>query len=398
VVLVIALALGALVTGIGGPAGASGPTVGPAREVGPAIDGARNHAATIGAAFDGTNQLVVWTRLQSGTGHSGDIMAARVAPDGTVLDPGGFVVAATSTDEEFGRVSFDGTNFVVAWQAGPFPATIRAARVSRAGVVLDAPALELGQGDGPEVASTSDGTSLVTWEATIDSGNSDAALARRLSSDGAVLDAAPGIVLEKLDAPANAVYPVGAASNGDGFLVLMRSCYDCPESPHSFVREVSADGHRGAGASLPHLSSSIASNGTDYLVAADVCVDEAGCDLGGDYDIATTRISSGLVVTAGPTAAEGAAIQEAPEVAFSGGHYLVAYRRQGATGTVDIRASLLSRDGSTVDVAGLIVAPDISHGPAYKAVSPGKGGRFLVTYHDQVADHMAVLGRTVSPK
>src|SRR4051812_44203654 len=87
-VLVFALALGAAVIGISGPADASGPTVGPAREAGPAIDGDTNPAAKIGTAFDGTNQLLVWTRLQPGTGHSGDIMAARVAPDGTVLDPG----------------------------------------------------------------------------------------------------------------------------------------------------------------------------------------------------------------------------------------------------------------------------------------------------------------------
>src|SRR3954452_9095012 len=67
--LAIALALGAAVIGIGGPADASGPTVGPAREAGPAIDGDTNPAAKIGTAFDGTNQPLVWTRLQPVTGH-----------------------------------------------------------------------------------------------------------------------------------------------------------------------------------------------------------------------------------------------------------------------------------------------------------------------------------------
>jgi hypothetical protein len=398
VVLAIALALGAAVTGIGGPADASGPTVGPAHEAGPASDGAKNQAAAIGAAFDGTNELVVWTRLQPGTAHSGDILAARVAADGTVLDPGGFPVAATSQDEEWADVSFDGTNFVVTWLAGLFPGTIRAARVSPAGVVLDAPALDLGQGDGPRVASTSTGTSLVTWEGTVDSGASTAVLARRLSSDGAVLDAAPGIVLDKTDAPDNAVFPVDVASNGEGFVVLEASCYDCPESPQSSVRAVSADGHKGAGASLGFESSSIASNGSDYLVAADVCALSEGCDFGGDYDIYTARVSAELVVSPWRVAADGAALQQAPEVAFSGGHYLVAYRRQGGSGTVDIRASLLSQDGSSVDVAGLIVAPGINPGPAYKAVSRAKDGRFLVAYHDRASDHTAVMERTVSPK
>ena len=50
------------------------------------ISAAAGDEADAAVAFDGTNYLVVWQDQRGSTGR--DIYAARVSPDGTVLDPG----------------------------------------------------------------------------------------------------------------------------------------------------------------------------------------------------------------------------------------------------------------------------------------------------------------------
>jgi large repetitive protein len=90
------------------------------------------------AAFDGTNTLVVWSDQKNGS----DIRAARVTSAGQSMDPIGFILAGTRDWEDSPAVSWDGTNYLVVWRASPHPgtpvdSTIKAARVSSAGVLLD---------------------------------------------------------------------------------------------------------------------------------------------------------------------------------------------------------------------------------------------------------------------
>ncbi len=89
-------------------------------------------------AFDGTNALVVWAEVPSSL-IGGDIYAARVANDGTVLDPGGVPVSTAPGVQRTPAAAWDGTDFIVAWcdfRAGP-QGDVYATRVSTAGVVLD---------------------------------------------------------------------------------------------------------------------------------------------------------------------------------------------------------------------------------------------------------------------
>jgi len=88
-------------------------------------------------AFDGSNFLVVWQDFRSHKHY--DIYAARVSPKGKVLDPGGFVVAAQACNQARPKVAFAGGNFVVAWvDARVYPVYgIYAARVSPEGKVID---------------------------------------------------------------------------------------------------------------------------------------------------------------------------------------------------------------------------------------------------------------------
>jgi len=65
-------------------------------------------------AFGGGNFLVVWADLRSLKDYN--VRAARVSPDGKVLDPDGVVVCAEPTNQCAPDVAFDGAKFVVVWQ------------------------------------------------------------------------------------------------------------------------------------------------------------------------------------------------------------------------------------------------------------------------------------------
>ena len=126
---------------------------------------APDNQAEPAVAFDGSNFLVVWTDGRNGS----CIYAARVAPQGTVLDPTGFVVSQGGSDRRFPAVGFDGANFFVVWADGRSGDwDIRGTRVTPQGEVLDTSGLVIFEGSYDQYAPAIefDGTDfLVTWEA-----------------------------------------------------------------------------------------------------------------------------------------------------------------------------------------------------------------------------------------
>ncbi|MFH1221286.1 MAG: hypothetical protein V1694_12665 [Candidatus Eisenbacteria bacterium] len=117
-------------------------------------------------AFDGTNYLVVWRGVWGGA--SWDICGARVDVDGHVLDPSGFPVTSTAADERFPAVAFDGTNYLVAWR-GPLTKSgysLVAARVAPDGALLDPLGIPVSSTSTYErlsVVASSGGNHLVVW-------------------------------------------------------------------------------------------------------------------------------------------------------------------------------------------------------------------------------------------
>jgi hypothetical protein len=77
---------------------------------------------------------VTWT---ASTFPDGDIYGARVSQSGEVLDPGGFPISTAPELQDYSALAFDGTNYLVVWMSGHYPADIYAARVSPSGTVLD---------------------------------------------------------------------------------------------------------------------------------------------------------------------------------------------------------------------------------------------------------------------
>ena len=72
-------------------------------------------------ASDGRGWLVVWEDFRNGKDY--DVYAARVSPEGEVLDPDGFLVAGGEHNQCYPAVAFAGGNYVVVWQAfvGDYP-------------------------------------------------------------------------------------------------------------------------------------------------------------------------------------------------------------------------------------------------------------------------------------
>lgn len=99
----------------------------------------------IASASGGEGHLVVWgpDRIE------GPLLGARVAPDGAVLDPGGFPVTPPDSVARTFAVASGGGVYLVAWHdSTPAVQRILAARVSPDGAVLDAAPLVVAEHPG----------------------------------------------------------------------------------------------------------------------------------------------------------------------------------------------------------------------------------------------------------
>jgi hypothetical protein len=108
--------------------------------------------------------LVVWQDLRNEKDY--DVYAARVTPEGKVLDADGILVSGGAHNQCKPRLAFDGENFIVAWmdfRNGIYQ--VYCARVSPDGKVLDPEGTALSGKGGlnvePAVASPGGGRSLV---------------------------------------------------------------------------------------------------------------------------------------------------------------------------------------------------------------------------------------------
>jgi len=98
------------------------------------VGGAENFQNSPSLACGPTNSLVAW---EDSRGPSSDVYAARVSADGTVLDPGGVLIAATEYYEQTPRVTADESGFRVVWRRSEFADSeyFATARVDEAGNV-----------------------------------------------------------------------------------------------------------------------------------------------------------------------------------------------------------------------------------------------------------------------
>jgi hypothetical protein len=99
-------------------------------------------------AFAGTNYVAVWQDYRSGIAGTPNIYGTRIAPDGAVFDNNGTGIFIDETSPMMDpAVAFDGTNLMVCWTNGFYPAfSIKGIRFSQELVTLDAQPLALSSG------------------------------------------------------------------------------------------------------------------------------------------------------------------------------------------------------------------------------------------------------------
>ncbi len=167
------------------------------------ISTAPNFQSNPSATAIGETVLVVWQDKRSGAAYN--IYGARVAANGTVLDPNGLVINNAAGSEQKPRLTSLNGNFFVVWMAAPDSINfdIKGARVTPAGVVLDTTPITIAgsatQEYSPQVsADPITAAYLVTWY-----GNSDI-YAARVAEAGTLIDTTP---ISVCTAPSTQAYP-----------------------------------------------------------------------------------------------------------------------------------------------------------------------------------------------
>ncbi|MGB3479289.1 MAG: T9SS type A sorting domain-containing protein [bacterium] len=306
-------------------------------------------------AFDGTNYMIVWSdeRRHVGYGNdSFDIFAARVSPEGIVLDSSGIIVFAGPNDQVTPSIAFDGTNYFVVWldkRNGDYD--IYGARVSQSGVVLDTSGFKISTADttqsgpgGPSVAF--DGTNyLVVWVDTRNGPftNNDI-YGSRINQSGVVLDTS-------------------------GFKISI------------------ADDHQN--------EPTVAFDGTNYLVA---WADKRN----GDYDIYGARVtpSGSLIDSTGILISTAVNSQWHPSISFGDMYYLVVWEdwRNLEQFHLDIYGARITTSGEILDTTGIAIGVSAE---AYGKWNPSvafDGTNYLAVWEDnrEVWDYHYIYGARVN--
>jgi len=202
-------------------------SVGPELEVEAPVLSPAVSASNPEAAFGGGAHLVVWRDSREYTG-SGQLAwyAARVRPDGTVLDPNGLRLAAfpDGTWERY-DVAWDGEQYVIATVQGPATGPrVRVHRVATDGSVLDPDGRVLvdvvradSSGVGVAIASNGGG-SLVVWRSSREFS------AQRVDRTGAPIGAPVRVSSDVGDTSAPCSFPVQVVGDGESYLVTWTTC------------------------------------------------------------------------------------------------------------------------------------------------------------------------------
>jgi large repetitive protein len=337
-----------------------------------AITTARGNDLDPAVAFNGTSFLVVWTDDSSGVPQ---VYGARVALDGTVLDPAAIPIAVEGNSRQYPAVGSDGQNFLVAWTLNSTDEDICAARVAPDGTVLDPEGIPIcaipGGQSRPAVAY--DGADyLLVW---MDDRNTSDIYGTRVSPAGAVLDSA-GIAISTT--PCAQTCPA-IAPDSAGWLVVWED--DWYGTPAIFGARVTRDGvvRDTLGILISEAASyqnrpAVARESTSFLVA---WRDQRS----GVYQIFGARVSTAgqLLDSSGIAIAVRDSFQENPAITSDGANFRVAWDASSAVRT-GIFTSRVSPAGAVLDSAGI----EVSFGTSAQR-SPAvahDGANFLAVWQD----------------
>lgn len=328
-------------------------------------------------AWDGTNFLVVWQDLRTGTA---DIYGARVSAAGLVLDAAGLVISSAAGGQSAPAVDWDGANYFVVWEdLRTGPADIYGARVSPTGAVLDAAGIAVSTAaNAQSVPSVAwDGANhVVVWQ-DLRAVATWGIYAARVSPAGALQDAT-GIAIST---SANCYSPA-VSSNGTNSLIVWEDfrsgnpdVYGARLSPAGALLDASGIAIS-RGAPFFERYPAVANGGSDYLVAWQ---DDRG---GAGYDIYGARVSGGGAVqdAAGIALSTAVNVQSSPAVAWNGTSFLAVWQDLRSGTTADISGARVTVAGTVQDAAGIALST-LANGELRPAAA-SDGTDYLVVWQE----------------
>jgi len=125
-------------------------------------------------AFDGTNFLVAWESWYADTLTEYDaVFGARVSQTGQKLDSAPFVITAGEYDHYYPALGFNGSDFIAAWEDDRYGADLFGARISPSGAVLDSFAISTmaGTQTSPSLTHGPNSDMMLAFEGYVDSVN-----------------------------------------------------------------------------------------------------------------------------------------------------------------------------------------------------------------------------------
>lgn len=342
-------------------------------------------------SFDGTNYLVAWFE-RSGASPTGTVRAARVAANGTALDPDGITLATGVTLPSVvpGRralvAASSASGYLVVWQTGT--GDIRAARIATNGTLLDAsPGLAVASSasEEKEPAVTAGGANGWFVAYTRVNANNDV-LGTRITTAGAVLDPA-GLAMEPFGAGSESA-PAVAYGNGEYHVA-----YYFPASGLVRLLRVTTGG------SVSDYVQVTTSGGAPLIAASST-------ELLVGWTLPDTSIWAGRYTFL--SAASGSArflgsSTHAPQIVSTGGGWVAALAA-GSTAYLAYFASDLTTqardDYASHDDPALVAGPSATVGLAYSRVDLGVRRVFLKTVRrhsiaSTVTQHAATEGQNV---
>ncbi|MFT3775395.1 MAG: MYXO-CTERM sorting domain-containing protein [Minicystis sp.] len=370
------------------------PIVGPELGIDQPVYGASSADQTRPAmAASANGYFVVWYDTRGPQ----QIYGARLSSAGLLLDPGGIPISrgSFSASNQPPAVTFDGTNYGVAW-SGTLGTTkiVRAARVSTSGVVLDPFDISVYSTSTSQISAASiasDGAKyLVVWSNTDIFGEHDVR--------GALVGAADAFVSSSfpLSTAASDQRDPAVAFDGTGYLVVWQDSrngfYDIYGARVSKAGAVlDANGISISTAANDQKEPAVTFDGSNHFV-----IWNDGRAGASTPDVYGARVSTlGFVYdTSGIAISQAAGVQSMPAVAFDGTNDVVTWADTRA-GNSDVYMARVNPSGTVLDPAGVAVSSGAATESA-PAIACGGASCFIAWEDNRAGTSYDVYGARVS--
>lgn len=345
--------------------------------------------------------------FDDGLGSMTDVYAARLDASGAVIDTAALVISQAEYYQYNPRVAWNGQNWLVTWttEVDRYQYAIHAARVAPNGAVLDPIPIVVYASDCYEPRTftvASDGSNwVVGWKGIVDNNPLMISItAARITPDGVVLDPGGRHLYTRQQ---GFFWGIDLAFAGDEYLLSWRE--SLPGPPYAVRGRLIAPDLQPLGAAFTIVSTSdqpntqVATDGNDFFVVwgqdavlADVRgsrISHAGQVLDPGGILIVDPLRSGLEA----------------DVTWDGTNWLVVHGRMTeGFSNADVFAARIAPDGTLLDPDGFLVAGGPTN-QSHPAIARGVTGKAQVVWTDSVPSrgqediHTAAIGTdyTVGP-